>query len=496
VRRPTGVVLAFGAVLLMSGCAGISNGTTYITDSSATLHATGRCDSGQSCTWYWEYWQASQPRSTSVKTQVFGPANGATSNIPLSTKITGLKPGTAYRWVICGSPNNGGIYGCVGPNGTVSNATADPPPDYETFTTAAWTIQSTPNPTGAQSSTLRAVSCTSAAACIAVGDYRMGPDEVTVAERWDGTAWTIISPTGMDAYLNGVSCTSPTACTAVGHSEGSTGFAIALRWDGTGWTLQIPPHPAGSTASSLNAVSCTSATDCTAVGVSQTNSSSPLVSLAEHWDGTSWTIESTPNPTGAASTNLVGVSCTSATACTAVGPTQPVNSGYVTLAERWDGSSWTIQSTPNPTGTMDSQLDAVSCPSTTACTATGQYGNSSGIPLTLAERWDGTSWTIESTPNPTGALVTNLVGVSCTSASACIATGQSKNSAGTYVTLAERWDGTTWTIQATPNPTGAQSSYLNTLNGVACTSATACTAAGSYVNSAGTPVTLAERYGQ
>ena len=52
------------------------------------------------------------------------------------------------------------------------------------------------------------------------------------------------------------------------------------------------------------------------------------------------------------------------------------------------------------------------------------------------------------------------------------------------------------TIQATPNPTGAQSSYLNTLNGVSCTSATACSAAGSYVNSAGTAVTLAERYGQ
>ena len=81
-RRLVGVVLAFGAVVLMSGCGGISNGTTDITDTSATLHATGHCDSGQSCTWYWEYWQASQPRSTSIKTHVFGPANGATSTFP------------------------------------------------------------------------------------------------------------------------------------------------------------------------------------------------------------------------------------------------------------------------------------------------------------------------------------------------------------------------------------------------------------------------------
>jgi hypothetical protein len=140
-----GVVVA----VAVSACGGVSSGTTNVTPTSATLHATGRCDGGQSCTWYWEYWPASGPRSASVKSGVFGPVNGATPNIPLSFDISGLAPSTTYRWVFCGSPNNGGWSGCVGPNGQISGNTADPPPDYETFTTPPAGGTVTGPPTGA-----------------------------------------------------------------------------------------------------------------------------------------------------------------------------------------------------------------------------------------------------------------------------------------------------------------------------------------------------------
>jgi hypothetical protein len=39
--------------------------------------------------------------------------------------------------------------------------------------------------------------------------------------------------------------------------------------------------------------------------------------------------------------------------------------------------------------------------------------------------------------------------VSCASAHACVAVGSGYNRAGTEVTLAERWNGRRWTIQAT-----------------------------------------------
>jgi hypothetical protein len=105
--------------------------------------------------------------------------------------------------------------------------------------------------------------------------------------------------------------------------------------------------------------------------------------------------------------------------------------------------------------------------------------------VTLAERWDGTSWTVQATPNPTGASESTLARVSCGSASACTAVGSSfTNSA----TLAEAWDGTSWTIQATPNPPGA----FAQLNGVWCDAASACTAVGAYARKGGAGLTLAE----
>src|SRR5207248_1377990 len=145
---------------------------------------------------------------------------------------------------------------------------------------------------------------------------------------------------------------------------------------------------------------------------------------------------------------------------------------------------------PNPTGAKSSALNGVSCTTSIACTAAGYYTNSAGTDVTLAEVWNGTSWTIQTTPNPTGATVSGLNGVSCATSTACAAVGFYRNSAGAHVTLAELWNGTTRTIHGPPNPTGAKSSALN---GVSCTTSSACTATGQYQNSAGVLVTLAER---
>jgi hypothetical protein len=191
------------------------------------------------------------------------------------------------------------------------------------------------------------------------------------------------------------------ACTAVGNYVNSAGIRVALaeRWDGTSWTVQSTPNPAGATASGLAGVSCTSRADCTAVGA-YTNSAGVRVTLADHWNGTSWTVQSTPNPAAAKESVLSGVSCTSSTACTAVGHYRISAGVNVMLAERWNGTSWTVQSTPSPADGTGSSLFGVSCTSSTACTAVGNYVNSAGSGLTLADGWNGTSWTVQSTPNP------------------------------------------------------------------------------------------------
>jgi hypothetical protein len=167
--------------------------------------------------------------------------------------------------------------------------------------------------------------------------------------------------------------------------------------------------------------------------------------------GPSWKIQPTPNPAGATNGSFLnGVSCTAATACTAVGYYVNSSGFRLTLAERWNGSSWAIQPTPNPTGAVYSVLNDVSCSAATACTAVGFYVNSSSQ-LALAERWNGSSWAIRATPKPAGASLSHLFGVSCTAATSCTAVGYYQNSSVTD-TLALRWNGTSWAIQPTPTP--------------------------------------------
>jgi hypothetical protein len=111
-----------------------------------------------------------------------------------------------------------------------------------------------------------------------------------------------------------------------------------------------------------------------------------------------------------------------------------------TLAESWNGSAWAIQPTPDPSATQGSTLSAVSCTSATSCTAVGQYQSSNvtnfGALQTLAEVWDGTTWSLESAPNPSPAHDL-LSGVSCGASQVCTAVGQAQDAGGIGSTLIE-----------------------------------------------------------
>jgi len=178
-----------------------------------------------------------------------------------------------------------------------------------------------------------------------------------------------------------------------------------------------------------------------------------LLPLTETWNGTAWTIHQAPLPSGSNHGQLSGVSCTSATACTAVGQRQ-AGATTGTLAEEWNGSAWTAQSTPDPAGPGGlSVLSAVSCLSGGKdCTAVGHWF-SNGEDVTLAEARTGTTWKVVPTPTPTGpqGIVQGLfTGVSCSSAGACAAVGDHINGADHQVSLMEAWNGTTWKIVPAP----------------------------------------------
>jgi hypothetical protein len=368
---------------------------------------------------------------------------------------------------------------------------------------AGWRIQATPSPAGAIWSRLFGVSCTAADACTAVGWYQTSTGVRTLAERWDGTSWRIQATAGPAgdpaAGFFAVSCSSPRACTAVGAATSSAGqtTTLAERWDGTAWRIQDTPNPAGSHGSELLAVSCSSPGACTAAG-SYNTSTGVAKALAERWDGTSWRIQAAPSPAGASGTGLAAVSCSSARACTAAGSYNTSAGTSLMLAEAWDGTSWRIQATPSPAGAIASFFLAVSCSSPGACTAVGSYaagartasGTGAGKPL--AERWDGTSWRVQAVPSPAGSSGAGFAAVSCTAAAACTAAGSSAAPSGFGVTLAQAWDGTGWRIQATPSPAGAAAD--NGLRAVSCSSARECTAVGFSSGRTGVRLTLAERW--
>jgi len=353
---------------------------------------------------------------------------------------------------------------------------------------ASWRLETTPNNAGSTVSDLSSVSCSSTSICAAVGNWAhsLSTPEHNLADRWQNGRWTI-TPTPQAAGAAGsglysISCASANACTAVGnYAKKGAGVAFAEKWNGTSWNLEIPAEP---TSSELLGVSCSSATSCEAVGNSGNDA------FAEAWNGTNWRVQSVPKPAGVAFTRFYSVSCTSTRACTAVGyRSSPDNAR--TFAERWDGASWSLEQTPSPASAMLTSLSGVSCYLPKACTAAGTYVASDGAQLTLSEVWNGSNWKIQSTPNRAGTVMGSFSSVSCTTAGACIAVGSyTLGNLAPPIPLAEKRSGGKWSLQTLPPPSGAESGALY---GVSCTGAAACTAVGYYSSSTGV-FTLAERY--
>ena len=359
-----------------------------------------------------------------------------------------------------------------------------------------WTLQASPNPAGSDNTMLASVSCMSAVTCMAVG-YSSGKHGLlTLAELLRKTTWTIekTPDAAKDNYLTGVSCSGPAWCTAVGTSFTPDAVQAPLveAWNGKTWLIQSTPSAGPNTTAGLESVSCNRPDSCTAVGAfSKSGPNAEERPLAEHWNGSKWTIQATPNPHAENGSQLDGVSCTATDACTAGGNYAFADIDQSIFALRWDGTQWSMQKQPNPEGQGDNTDSSVSCANAVACASVGTWVNGADAVAMLAESWDGTTWVRDRTQNPAGAKSTVLNGVACASVSRCMAVGGwTKYSSIPAYSLSESWNGSVWTLQATPNPSG---SMISTLHGVACASANDCVAVGSYWNGSITQ-TLAEAY--
>lgn len=319
-----------------------------------------------------------------------------------------------------------------------------------------WSARPVPVPAAARESWLASVSCSSTLACIAVGSFIDSHRRThSLALRWTGRIWSIQrtpAATGeRSSGLLGVSCPASNSCLAVGYYRSQTGsHALIERWNGDRWSIEHIARQPDETASELDDITCNATASCTAVGDFE-NGGPDTFALIEHWTGSSWRTQ--PAPRAGSVDELLGVSCTSSTACAAVG----VSDIYGALTEHWDGHRWTV--IPELADLMDQSagLGSVSCTSKTACTAVGGVGNSAGE-FDLIERWNGKRWSEEEFSDGT------LYGVSCTSAKACVTVG----TVG-YLKVGQ-WNGSTWSMQ--------ELSHFGSLYGVSCPIPGVCMAVG------------------
>src|SRR6266496_2971177 len=124
-----------------------------------------------------------------------------------------------------------------------------------------------------------------------VGKLYSYPHYVTLAYRWNGSAWvlkTSDNPSSTQSNaLNGVTIDSSGGIWAVGYYyDGSTDEPLIEEWNGTKLAQQTISAPSGCANTRLNSVTFSSSTNGWAVGY--TNCSSTKYYVVYHYNGTSW----------------------------------------------------------------------------------------------------------------------------------------------------------------------------------------------------------------
>jgi hypothetical protein len=263
------------------------------------------------------------------------------------------------------------------------------------------------------------------------------------------------NPSPSLAELLGVAAISGTETWAVGDSiQGDRNQTLAEPWDGSTWT--VVPTPGSTYGSSLAAVDGASSADVWAVGVF-----SDIGALIEHWNGSAWRVANAP-PTGIGG-YLYGVRALSTGDVWAVGGYFPV-SPYVeqALLEHWDGSVWSIVPAPL-VADRESLLYSVSAATPTDIWAVGSsFTDVGGSSETLTEHWDGASWTVVASPN-SGTQGDTLFGVAAISSTQVWAGGHYFDGTEEHAE-ALAWDGTNW--RSVPVQVQAPESYLRAMTKV------------------------------
>jgi hypothetical protein len=280
-------------------------------------------------------------------------------------------------------------------------------------------------------------------------------------------AWNVVpsdNAQSFDSYLYGVAATAANDIWAVGNYQDGDGYQHTLteHWNGSAWTVVSSPDP-GAHNNRLFGVAALAPDNAWAVGwQASTNIPQPLFL---QWDGTAW--NEVPQTLARPQVVLDGIAAVAPNDIWAVGRSceTPQCLRRVTAAAHFDGTAWSVVNTPNP-GSYDNAFHAVAAVASNDVWAVGESCSDAGCATAqaLLEHWDGTQWTVLPSPYPAGSYLT-LSGVSGLSGTDAWAVGENCPDA-TCLSVALHWDGAQWHIAGSPNP-GTADTHLNAVAMVA-----------------------------
>ena len=284
----------------------------------------------------------------------------------------------------------------------------------------------------------------------AVGLYFNGTSDVPLIERRNGTSWQVVAnrpPGSKHAELDAVAGSSTANVWSVGRFEPALGQerTLAEHWDGSHWSI-VATANRGSFHNELDSLAVRGVNDVWAVGHSDLNIQKSDEALVEHWNGLYWTLISSASLLGSNSEFAAITSIPNSSYLWAVGD-QRHGAISTTLVELWNGHQWSVVPSLNY-GVYSNILTSVVALSSHDAWAVGTYFVRL-VPHAIIEHWNGRYWSLVRGPSEI-AHHYSLSGVTAIGSHRIIAVGQ-VFSGRTDRTLIIESDGSNWTVDRSAN---------------------------------------------
>jgi hypothetical protein len=241
----------------------------------------------------------------------------------------------------------------------------------------SWKIVRTPSP--GRDALVFGIAALSPSDVWAVGEWQKqegrNRDFRTLALYWNGKRWSraaVPSPGSYD-QLRGIFALGRRNLWAVGNQFDERARrrgerTLVVHWNGKAWRSVPSPSPGGARREDgLFGVGGADPETLWAVGeAGSIGAGEPLV---EHWDGTAWRTQRAAPPAQGSLGGLSGVAAFAADDAWVAGSYVDPYLGFQALAEHWNGSTWSV--VPTPSAGSQSSFEALAAVSSTDIWAVG-----------------------------------------------------------------------------------------------------------------------------